>query len=418
MSEPAGEARASTSKTILSYSSAILFCRFVAIVQGLVLIRLMEPGVLGVWLGLQLISIYGVHAHFGLINAVNRQIPFHAGRDERPRAEKIERVARGNLLLLSAAGLVAVAILYLLGLGGPRRGALFLLVATIVNLNVHFYLGLFRARHQFGKASIVNVANALAVLFGLPLIYFYEFDGLLWRAVAAVVVAMLACIALDGWSYRVEFDRKETLSLIRIGLPIMILGLGVVAFSSMDRTLIVTLLDDEAMGQYAICFAVAKIMALFPITIGQIFYPQMTELYAAQGMSRKLVNRCVQASLLSAGIVGAMCAASYAVLPWLVETVFPRYVPGLPALKVALVAYLLLALTAGPNYFLISTVQKRRQFGVLLAAAAVMIGCAMLLADRGLIGIAWALVIGSAIYVAGLWMIVMLSTRRVRAETA
>ena len=63
------ESEESLSRTVLSYSSAMVFCRLIAIIQGLVVIRLMDPEVLGVWLGLQLIHIYGVHAHFGLLNA-------------------------------------------------------------------------------------------------------------------------------------------------------------------------------------------------------------------------------------------------------------------------------------------------------------------------------------------------------------
>ena len=60
----------------------MLFCRVAAVVQGLFVIRWMEPSILGVWLQLQLITIYGALAHFGLLNAVNRQVPYHRGRNE------------------------------------------------------------------------------------------------------------------------------------------------------------------------------------------------------------------------------------------------------------------------------------------------------------------------------------------------
>jgi len=100
--------RKSVSGSILSYSSAILFCRVASVVQGLVVIRLMEPGILGIWLQLQLITIYGGLAHFGLFNAVNRQVPFHRGRDEPDRARYVENVVRGVLLFFFAAGLIVI----------------------------------------------------------------------------------------------------------------------------------------------------------------------------------------------------------------------------------------------------------------------------------------------------------------------
>ncbi len=165
------------------------------------------------------------------------------------------------------------------------------------------------------------------------------------------------------------------------------------------------------MGQYAICFAVAKILALFPLTIGQIFYPRMTELYASQGMTRRLLIRCVQASLLSGAIVGTLAAGAFFTMPSIVTRLFPSYTGGLPALRVTLLAYFLLALAAGPTYFLISTVQKRRQSVVLLLGIVVMTTCAYSWASHGLIGIAWSLVSGVAVYILGLWTVVLASSR-------
>lgn len=403
----------SLSRSILSYSSALLLCQALGVTQGLIVIRLMEPAVLGVWLGLQLITIYGVHAHFGLLNAVNRQVPFYRGRNDPERAKKIENVVRGNVMLLAGICLVVLTSCWLAGLGSSAvgRGALALTLATAVNLGAQFYMGLFRARHEFGKAGIANVVNALVIFCGLPLVYYLDYDGLLLRALAAAAVTVLACVVLDGWSFEIEFDWRETLSLVRVGLPIMILSYGVVVFFSMDRTLILWFLDPAAMGQYALCFAVARLVRLFPNLIGQIFYPRMTESYASFGISRPLFRICAQATLLSTLISALVCAASYVVLPRLVDSLLPKYVEGVPALRVALIAYFLMSFSSGPNFFLISTVQKRRQFVVLLAAAGLMIVSAYVLADQALVGIAWSLVIGVAGYVAGLWAVVIFSVR-------
>jgi O-antigen/teichoic acid export membrane protein len=158
-------------------------------------------------------------------------------------------------------------------------------------------------------------------------------------------------------------------------------------------------------------------MALIPAMIGQVFYPRMTEEYSARGISRSLIKFATQASLVSATISGLICGASYLTLPWVVERFDPAYIGGLPALRVALAAYFLISLSAGPNYFLISTVQKRRQLVVLLGAAAIMFVSGYCLAGRGLVGIAWSLAIATGAYVTGVWLIVFASVaaRRRRA---
>lgn len=401
----------SLARTIVSYSSATMIGRCLLIVQGLVVIRLMGPEMLGVWLGLQLIPIYCTRAHLGLVNAVNRQVPFYRGRSDHASARSVENVVRGDLALLSVGFLCLVLVLTAAGVWKTDvgRGVLTLLFVTGLQIVVQFYQGLFRARQEFGRASLSIIVSPVVSLCGLPLVYYWGFNGLLARSVAVNVVTLLCCVAIDGFARRMEFNWEKTRELIRIGLPIMIVGYGVVVFASMDRTLILLFLDARAMGEYALCFAVAKIMALIPAMIGQIFYPRMTEKYAVEGISRSLVRLAVQASLVSATISGIIFCLARLTLPWVVATLYPAYAAGLPALRIALVGYFLVSLSAGPNYFLISTVQKRRQLVVLLAATAVMFLSGYFLADRGLVGIAWSLVIAVSGYIAGIWLIVLVS---------
>jgi len=409
--------RNSVSGSILSYSSATLFSRVASVVQGLVIIRWLEPGVLGLWLELQLIAIYGSLAHFGLLNAINRQIPFHGGRGEEDRARQVENVVRGVMLILFAAGLIVIGGMYLAGVTATERGrgVLALVFATVVTLGIEFHMGLFRARHEFGRAGLANVVSSLALILGLPLVYYWGFDGLLWRAAAIAAAGLVACIALNGWNLEAEFDGKATAGLLRIGLPIMIVGFGIVVFNSMDRVLISMLLDENAMGQYAMCFALAQVLALFPMAIGQIYYPRMTELYAAEGISKSLIRRCIEASALSAAIVAVLASGAFLAMPWVVAEYFPKYVEGLPALKIVLISYFLLALAAGPTYFVVSTVQKRRQLVALVLGILVTFACAHALYSHELVGIAWSRVVGAAVYVSGLWMIVLRSRPGVRS---
>ena len=411
---------ASLRRSVLSYTSAAIFCRIAAIAQNLLVIRWMEPEALGVWLGLQLITIYGTHAHFGVLAALNQQVPYHLGRKEFDRADRIEDLARGWFLILGVGGLSAAALMAAGGLGNSDygRGAIALTLAATITLAVNLHLGMFRARNRFGRAGLANVISAVAMLAALPLVYTMQYDGLLWRVVAVSVVTLVACLALNRWNLRFSFDRAELWGLIRLGAPIVVVVGCAAVFAAMDRTLILWLLDERAMGQYALCFALARVMRLFPTTVGQVFYPRMTTIYAAEGLSRNLLRRCAQASAVSGAVVGAIAAAGLLGLPWAVHAFLPKYVDGLPAVNIALISYVLLALDAGPTYFLISTSQKRRQLGVVLVAATVMALTAVLLAPRTIEGIAWSAVAGAAVYAVGLWGLVLVSVRRDSAARA
>lgn len=407
-------------RSIVSYTSSVMYCRLVAIVQSLIVIRWMEPADLGIWLALQLITIYGAHAHLGMLNAVNRELPLHRGREEFDCAERIENVARGSLSVMMLVGLAIVGVMTVVGMGASDygRGAIALTFTAVVTLGVEFHLGVFRSRNEFGRAGMAGVINATVILAGLPLVYYWRYDGLLWRVALAALITLAFCLGMNRWNFTVAFDWKETRALIRRGAPILVVVLGLAAFAAMDRTLIVWLLDEQAMGHYALCFAVARIMKMFPTTFGQVFYPRMTALYAQEGLSRNLLRRCVQASALSVAAVAVTAVGAVAVLPWAVDRFFPKYAPGLPALNIAIVAYVVLSLAAGPTYFLISTMQKRRQLVALVAGAATMVLFATQFAPRTLEGIAWSLVAGTAVYIAGLWTIVLVSTLRPREAAA
>jgi len=410
----------SLTRSVLSYTTATLLSQAAAIVQSILVIRWMDPAALGVWLGLQLIAIYGAYAPLGILTGLNRQVPFHRGRKEFDHARRIEDVARGSLLVLVVLGLGVVAVLTVLGLGSSQygRGAIALGLATVLTLGVRFHEVLFRARNEFGRAGLATVVNTAIVVAGLPLVYYWHYDGLLVRVVLASVLTLVACFAMNGWSLGVVFSWAETRALMRVGLPIMAVTLALATFVAMDRTLILWLLDERSMGYYALCFAVAKVLKLFPTTIGQVFYPRMTELYGAEGVRGQLLWRCVQASILSVVVVAITAVAAARMLPWAVTLWFPKYEAGLPALRIALIAYVVHSLAAGPTYFLITTMQKRRQLGSLLVGTVVMILVATQIVPRTLEGIAWSLVSGISVYVAGLWAIVLASARRAKVWPA
>ncbi len=403
------EDRKGVGRSILAFSSASVIANFCDLVQMLVVAKLMDPELLGLWLGLQLIQKYGIQSHLGLLNAVNRQVPFHVGRGEEERAAHIEQVARLNLHLLTGVGLVALMLVCALGGFGRETtiGVFSIGLATLVNLHMEFHVGLFRARHQFGKASVVRIVKAVCMVAGLPLIYYLQFYGLCGRGILVAVVVLATCVRINTRGQGLRFDWRETVSLVKIGAPIMILGYAIVLLYTMDRVVILRFLGRESMGHYALCIAAGGVVSLLPSVIGQVFYPRMVESYSRDGISRPLIGICARASAVGGVLAGVVCVTLFFALPWLIPTFFEKYVPGLPATQVALVAYFVLAFGAGPSYFLIATEHKRRQLGVLILAAGFMFLAGWYLSRFGLVGVAWSVVIAFTCYVAGLWALVL-----------
>ena len=220
---------------------------------------------------------------------------------------------------------------------------------------------------------------------------------------------MILSLKLNNWIYKIEASYLLTKEVIFIGFPIMILGLALLLFGSMDRLMILKFLDTEALGIYSIGLAVASILSLIPAFSGQSFYPRMVELYGSKGICKKIIIMCIQASLISLAITSLGVILIYFLLPTFVEYFLESYTDGLMAMKIILISGLILALTAGPNYFIIASEQKIKQIGLIAFVVILIFLFSLKFSSLGLNGILWSVVAGSLAYMMGLWLIVLTS---------
>ena len=96
--------------------------------------KIMPPELLGIFITLQLIQNYGIQFHFGILNAVNRQIPYYLGKNDQSMAIKIEKVARSNVIIISISQLIVLLVVYNLKLLDQtmNAGVLAIGLATIM----------------------------------------------------------------------------------------------------------------------------------------------------------------------------------------------------------------------------------------------------------------------------------------------
>ena len=391
----------------------MVLSHFLRLVQGLIVVKLMEPAMMGLWLGIQLISSYGAQSHFGILNALNRQIPFWVAKEEHKRVKQIEAVGRANMLLVGSLWVIAITAVCTLG-GFDRKttaGVLATGLVVAMTLNSEFYSSLFRSHHRFGTLGAVKLIESFLMLVALPLVYLWGFYGLCVRAVALAALCFGASVLLYARPVGIKLEWRETVNLVKVGLPISVVGYAIVLSSTLDRILILTFLGREQLGFYALCIAAGGVVGLFPQTIGQVFYPRMVESYARSGITRSLTLICAKASLLAGTLAGIACVAMFLAIPWVVGEYLEKYTPGIPATQVVLLGFFFSALGVGPQYFFIAVVQKRRQLRILLISAGLLFLCGYFLSRYGLVGIAWSVVIAQAFVTIAYWTVVLLFSR-------
>ena len=397
--------------TVLPFVSIGLVSNLILTLQGIIILKFVPPTIMGIWLALQLIQNYGIQCHFGILNGMSRQIPLYVGKEMKDYAERIESSARQNILILSSIGLTILFILYVFKIFSSEMNIFIcaMILITIIRLNMEFHIALFKAKQQFKKASIIIASEAMLMLLALPLVYFMQLDGLILRSLICAILLLILSSKLNNWAYRVESSYLLTKEIIFIGFPIMILGLALVVFGSMDRLMILKFLDTETLGIYSIGLAVASILSLIPAFSGQSFYPKMVELYGSKGIGKKMIMLCIQSSMISFLITSLGVILIYFLLPIFVEYFLESYINGITAMKIILISGLFLALTAGPNYFIIASEQKIKQIGLIAFVVILIFLFSLKFSSLGLNGILWSVVVGSFAYMMGLWLIVLTS---------
>ena len=58
--------------------------------QALLIMRLLDPGVYGVWLGLNILLTYGAYANLGLEYGLGVRLPYYSGQGNREREGQVE----------------------------------------------------------------------------------------------------------------------------------------------------------------------------------------------------------------------------------------------------------------------------------------------------------------------------------------
>ena len=406
-------------KQIFHFSSAVLLASFISMFQGILVLKLVDPSVYGIWASIMLIYEYGMYFHLGLINGMERSIPFFRGMDDEDRANRIAGVCKSNLLILVCLGtLVTLAVVLVLGRGwrpDVQLGVFMVSLSALFYLGTQFYMALLKVNQKFRKAGLIQLVISLGMLACLVLIWRFRFYGLCFRAIITALIGLVFAARLaKAYHQKGQFNTRITLYLVKIGFPLMFIGAVTLVLFSLDRIIILSFLGTTLVGYYGICIALFKMMNLFPMVVGQVFAPVMANSYGSTLSPSALLKYAVRASVIAFGLSASASAFLYFFIPFFVNHFLPNYSYGIPAAQITLINGMLIALSVGPGFLLQTIMRQLEYFLVILLSAGTLWASSMVFISRGydIRGVAWSLVFGYSIYTLGLWLYVFAFCRR------
>ena len=346
---------------VIIYSSSNMFSNILNFITGIVVRRILQPALMGLFNEVMLVFDYGRYAHLGIIDALDRELPYFYGKANN---EKFELLKNIGFMLCLVVGLGISASLFLASFftdfGGGRlllngiRIASFMIIAQMLS---SLFVVLNRSRNKFLVISKYTILVAiLDIILKTILIIKFGFYGLLWASFFTLIIGLIYFYFASGikfvFSSKFPFDEIER--LFRIGFPIFIAGFVLVTLRNIDRIMIIRLLGTKSLGFYTIALMVSAYAVQLPNLIYSVIFPRFYQAYGAKQSIFEIKELFINPTVVFAYFFPVFVGIIIIILPLLVQYILPAYLPGLLPAYFLLLGSSFLALVNMPGYLLIA----------------------------------------------------------------
>jgi O-antigen/teichoic acid export membrane protein len=326
-----------------SLSGGNLVAMALRLVGGVLLGRLVAPSTLGLFAGIGLVVGYASVAQLGILNGVNRELPYHIGRGDRARA--YELAAAGQAWALAIGGVVSVCLLVVatwhlfrgdLQLAAGWAANAVLAMFTFYGNNGYLFIT-FRTSSEFVRLAWVNVVEAATGMATLILVAAFGFYGLCLRVILSGAASTALLFRWRPVRVRPHWSRSDLRHLFVIGLPIFVVGQAYTLWTGViNLTLVLNFTGTEGLGLYAMVGLGITALEVVPAALTQVLYPRMAQEYGAGRDVRHLVRISIKPMLATAAALAVVAAVGWFTVEPVVRILIPQYVAAVPAMQWAL----------------------------------------------------------------------------------
>lgn len=342
--------REPVAQTFLRYAGSSVVLQAVSLGSGVVVLRWLAPADLGLWQALLLIGTYSTVVQGGVINGLNRELPFAMGSGNAESAATLAGTARQVALVGAMLCLACIPLAAFLAEGGRRWGGASLVLMAAAGGIYRNYLGAtYRSTAAFDSLGRIQLFEAAAALVTLPLVMWFGYWGLGSRYVLLSVFGVSLMHRRRPLPSVGAFQWSALRSLLQTGVPLFVFGYLIGVAGTFPKLVLLSEGGTLWVGLFAPAAAMATAMMAIPDALSRFIYPRMSFRLGETGDSRVLWPMAVKSSvgviLASIPIVGALW---FAVGP-MIEAWFPAYAASVPSLRWTLVAGLFHAASASMN---------------------------------------------------------------------
>ena len=310
-------------------------------IGGLLVARFIGPDVIGSFRAYTIPLTYLAFLHLGTWDGLWRQIPYYVGKEMPERVDALASAAGAFNLFISLVVSCGFLFCAAYSLAHHDLYGVFGWLSQALCCWAVFYGGYltatYRTLHHFVTQARIQVYQTLlnfGMVFSLPFLGFY---GLCARVGFPSLLATWLYHRYRPLKVSYRFDTKAFRELIGIGLPFSFWGnLYSSVWTATESALVLSFGSISDLGLFSVAIIMGGAVNSLPMAIWQVLTPRVITNLAREGSVR---NANARIAWVTAGLTGFMILLAFAgsfLLELFVPQFIPKYVAGIPVMKVCL----------------------------------------------------------------------------------
>jgi len=345
-----------TLNNIFSLGIATLISAILAFIVGIATRNILGPEAYGYWLSISILFTFIPLFHFGTLNAMNREVPFYMARKNLRRVKEIQDLTLSFIftlptLLVGFLLIISIALQFS-SIASEVKNGIFLtsIIALLILLSTYVEM-YYKSCQNFKFASrLISIKSVAQSLLTIIFVYWLDYLGLfIGMGLALIIQIFVGKKSIEHFKFKIDFI--EYLKLMKIGFPILLVGIvwGIMIVS--DRLIISLLMTPKDLGNYGVGMLIFNSMMLFPQVIGQVYYPKIVEL-SSKGLYYEIKKSYWKLNKILASVMFIIVFVSALIFPLFVEIFLPDYTEGISAGQILIFGvYPLTLIGFAANYF-------------------------------------------------------------------
>jgi O-antigen/teichoic acid export membrane protein len=375
------------------------------LITGILTRKFLGPTLMGIWTYLKVIQHYTTYSQLGIASATEKEIPYYHGKKDYQKAIQIRNNAFTFTNIISFILLVIFLIYAFIVKSNvpPYYFYGLLTVAILASTGQYglFYTVLLRAHKNISVLSKAKVIfSILWLLLVLLLVVPFNIYGLYIAAIILMLTNILYFYKKGKYYCKFQLEFHQLKKLFVIGMPIVLLSLGIISIRNLDRIFIVNMLGPKSLGYYSIAIMASNYVFTIPTTFSIVMFPRFQESFALDDNIVDIQNFVNTPTRILAYFMAIIIGFAVLILPPVVLIILPKYVEGITALKILLFGTFFISLTHMSNQFLITLNKQLRLTPVIftLVAIACLLNYFFITWNYGINGVAMATAISYFLY--------------------